>query len=171
MLSVLRGIQRDGVAATIRRLNLNDLVGRSSTEILVGLTDTICPDGGSIDEGIARDAWLETLTELDQLGITDLGEMNSDQIQQFFLTFVTHAIETLLFQSIGTKGLSIAVDLVAIEAFELQLRDYIRRAVRDAFTRDLTMLEQMSDQDIKDIVDETYHNTWELLEMWGENQE
>ena len=53
-LGVFRGILRDGVENTLRYLNLNNLVGRSAEDLLVGMTDTICQDGGSIDEGIAR---------------------------------------------------------------------------------------------------------------------
>lgn len=171
LLSMLRGFQRDGVDATLRRLNLDNLTGRPVAAIFVGLTDVICRDGGSIDEGIARDAWLETIAELDRLGIDDLRGLTAEQVQEVFLTFVTHAIETLLFQSIGTNGLRIAADLAAIKAFERQFRDYIRRAVRDAFAGDLTKLAALSDRDIARIVDHTYRNAWELLDVWGNSEE
>jgi hypothetical protein len=38
----------------------------------IGLTDIICRDGGSLDEAVARDAWLETVAELEQFGIENL---------------------------------------------------------------------------------------------------
>ena len=113
MLGILRGLQRDGVDATLRRLNLENLVGRPAADVFLGLTDVICRDGGSIDEGIARDAWLETIAELDRLGIEDLDGLSTEQIQEVFLTFVAHAIETRLFQDIGTNGLRMAADLSA----------------------------------------------------------
>ncbi len=171
MLGMLRGFQRDGVDATLRRLNLENLVGRPAADVFLGLTDVICRDGGSIDEGIARDAWLETIAELDRLGIEDLDGLSTEQIQEVFLTFVAHAIETRLFQDIGTNGLRMAADLSAIEAFESQFRDYIRRAVRDAFSSDLTRLPDLSDREIGNVVDETYRNAWELLEVWGDIEE
>ena len=170
MLGILRGFQRDGVDATLRRLNLGNLAGRPAAEVFLGLTDVICRDGGSIDEGIARDAWLETIAELDRLGIEDLDGLTGEQIQEVFLSFVAHAIETRLFQDIGTNGLRMAADLDAIEAFEAQFRDYIRRGVRDAFASDLTRLAELSDRDIGNIVDETYRNAWELLEVWGDTE-
>ncbi len=169
-LGVFRGLQRDGVEATLRRLNLVRLIGRSAEEIFSGLTDIICPDGGSIDEGIARDAWIETVVDLDVLGISDLNDINADQMQDFFLAFVTHAIEGRLFQDIGTNGLKYAPDLAAIEAFERQLRDYIRRAVRDSFSSDLQDLASLSDQRIMEIVDRTYREAWELLELLGDTE-
>jgi hypothetical protein len=171
VLGVLRGFQRDGVNETLRRLDLENLAGRPATEVFLGLTDLVCRDGGSIDEGIARDAWLETIAELDRLGIDDLDGLTVDQVQAVFLSFVTHAIETLLFQTIGTNGLKMAADLDAIEAFEAQFRDYIRRGVRDAFASDLTHLAELSDDNIQDIVEETYRNAWELLEAWGDREE
>jgi hypothetical protein len=115
VLGMFRGFQRDGVEASLRRLNLDRLIGRPARDIFVGLTDVICQDGGQIDEGIARDAWLETVADLDQFGIDDLNALNIDQIQGVLITFIVHAVETRLFQDIGANGLDIASDLSAIE--------------------------------------------------------
>ena len=92
VLGILRGFQRDGVEPTLRRLNLDNLIGRTAEEIFAGLTEVICEDGGSVDEGIARDAWLETVAELEQLGIGDVNALNAEQSRELFLVFVAHAI-------------------------------------------------------------------------------
>jgi hypothetical protein len=171
LLAVFRGLQRDGVEQTLRRLNLDNLIGRPAEEVLAGLSDAICRDGGSIDEGIARDAWLETVADLDRLGIDDVNTLTPEQIREFFLAFVAHAVETRLFQDIGAKGLRMAQDLASIEAFEAQFRDYIRRSVRDSFASDLAPLANLSDQQISEIVDRTYREAWELLDVWGDLEE
>jgi hypothetical protein len=168
-LGVFRGFQRDGVADTLLRLNLGNLVGRSTREVFLGLTDVICRDGGSIDEAIARDAWLETVAELDRFGIGDLDALTSDQVKEVFLTFITHAVETKLFQEIGVNGLKVA-DLSAIEAFEAQFRSYVERSIRDSFASDLTHLSDLTDPQIRTIVDRTYADAWELLVTWGDQQ-
>ena len=168
VLGVFRGIQRDGVDATLRRLNLGNLVGRPPEDVFLGLTDIICADGGSIDEGIARDAWLETVAELDKLGIDDLGALTTQQMQEVFLAFITHSIETRLFQEIGANGLRVAGDLDDIEVFEGQLRDYIRRSVRDSFSGDMDSLNGLGDRQIRDMVDQTYREAWDLLVVWGD---
>jgi hypothetical protein len=168
VLGVFRGFQRDGVDATLRHLSLAAFIGRPPEEVFVALTDVICLDGGSIDEGIARDAWLETVTELDTFGIDNISTLTPAQMQEAFLAFVAHAIEKRLFQDIGANGLKMAVDLDAIEVFEGQLRNYIRRAVRDSFSSDLGKLGTLSDQQIKTIVDQTYREAWDLLETWGD---
>lgn len=171
VLGVFRGFQRDGVDTTLRRLNLGTLIGRPPEDVFLGLTDVICRDGGSIDEGIARDAWLETVTELDELGIDDLSTLTAEQMQQVFICFVARAIEARLFQEIGVNGLRIASDLAAIKAFEAEFRSYVRRSVRDSFSGDLTRLGALSDHQIHTLVDQTYREAWELLEVWGDAEE
>jgi hypothetical protein len=168
-LGVFRGFQRDGIADTLLHLNLGNLVGLPTREVFIGLTDVICRDGGPIDEAIARDAWLETCTELERFGIQDIDALTSDQVREVFLTFVVHAVETKLFQDIGVNGFRVA-DLNAIEAFEAQFRSYVERAVRDSFASDLSALSEMSDQQIRSIVDQTYRDAWELFETWGDQE-
>jgi hypothetical protein len=168
-LGVFRGFQRDGVTDTLVRLNLGNLVGRSTREVFIGLTDVICRDGGPIDEAIARDAWLETCAELERFGIQNLDALTSDQVREVFLTFVVHAVETKLFQDIGVNGFRVAA-LNAIEAFEAQFRSYVERAVRDSFASDLSQLSALSDQQIRSVVDETYRDAWELFETWGDQE-
>lgn len=170
ILGVFRGIQRDGVDTTLRRLNLGNLIGRSPEDVFLGLTDVICgeADGGSIDEGIARDAWLETVAELDRIGIVDVGALTAAQMQEFFLTLIAHSIEARLFQEIGANGLRVAVDLDDIVDFEAQLRDYIRRSVRDSFSGDINRLNGVTDREIRDMVDQTYREAWDLLVAWGD---
>jgi hypothetical protein len=168
-LGVFRGFQRDGVADTLARLNLQNLVGRSTRDIFIGLTDVICKDGGLVDEAIARDAWLETVAEIESFGIEDLNALTTDQVREVFLTFITHAVETKLFQEIGVNGFKVA-DFDRIQAFESQLRSYIERSVRDSFASDLSALSSFSDQQIRDVVDRTFRDAWELLVAVGDQE-
>ena len=170
-LGVFRGFQREGTEATLRHLNLENLVGRPVAEVFLGLTDVICPDGGSIDEGIALDAWVETVVDFDEIGIDDIATLTASQMQEVLLAFVSHSIENRVFQDIGANGLKIAADLAAIEAFEAELRSYIRRSVRDSFSGDLNALATLSDSQIVTVVDRTYDEAWDLLVTWGDVEE
>lgn len=171
LLGVLRDIQRDGVEATLRRLNLASLVGRPAEDVFLGLTEVICRDGGSIDEGLARDAWLETLAELQRFGIEDLGALTEPQVREMFVAFIANTIETRLFQEIGAKGLKVAADNASIEAFQAQLSSYIERGVRDSFSSDLGSLGAMSDGELRAVVDTAYREAWDLFEAWGALEE
>ena len=164
-LGVLRGMQRDGVQETLRRLNLLNLLGLSVQEFFTGLTEVVCQDGGLIDDAIARDAWLETIAELDQFGIDDLDAPTEEQVQEIFLNFVAHSIEVRLYQEIGINGFKLSDDLDNIESFDEQFRNYIERSVQDSFPGDLSKLSSMSDDEIRNVVDGTYLEVWKLLEQ------
>ena len=70
---------KDSTGATVRALNLGALAGHPIEEIFLGLADYVCPDGGSIDEGIAREAFIETIADLAGAGITDLDGLTADK--------------------------------------------------------------------------------------------
>lgn len=169
-LGVLRGLQSFGMQETLRRLNLAQLSGGSVQDIFIGLTEVVCQDGGSIDEAIARDAWLETIAELDQFGIDDLDALTEGQVGELFLNFIAHSIEARLYQEIGVNGYEQCDNLDDIDAFDKQFRDYIERSVRDSFSGDMTGLSEMSDEEIRQVVDTTYREAWELLEQLGDRE-
>lgn len=171
MLGVFRDIQRDGLQETLRRLDLDDLVNGGVQDIFFGLTDIICADGGLIDEATARNSWLETVAELDQLGIDNIDTLSSDQIREMFLNFVANSIKTRLHQEIGVNGFKYAGNLDDIEAFDGQMRDYIVRGVRDSFHNDLASLSKMDGQAIQNIVEKTYQDAWDLFQVWGDAEE
>jgi hypothetical protein len=162
VLGVLRDFQRDGFAATLTRLNLGALVGRPLDEVFISLTDVVCADGGSIDEGIARDAWLETVAELDILRIDDAATLSPEQMRDIFIAFIAHSIVGRLLQDIGANGFKFADDIASIEAFDAQLNSYIRGSVRDSFSGDFAA-SRFSNETIREIVDQTYEDAWDLL--------
>lgn len=170
-LGVFRGLQRDGMQETLRRLNLQNLSGGSVQDIFTGLTEVVCGDGGSIDEAIARDAWLETIAELEQFGIGNLDALTDDQVKELFLSFIAHSIEARLYQEIGINGFKLSENLDDIEAFDRQFGDYIERSVRDSYSGGMSQLSNMSDDDIRHVVDTTYLEAWELLEQLGDQEE
>ena len=169
-LGVFRGFQRDGVADTLARLNLSELEGRSARDIFLGLTDVVCKEGGSIDEGIVRDAWVETVAEIDDLGLTDIDNLSTDQIKEFFISFIANAVEAKLYQEVGVNGFKVA-DFSTIQAFEAQLESYIKGSVRDSFSADLSDLSSMSDDKIRGVVDTTFKDAWDLFELLGDQEE
>ncbi|KQW75631.1 hypothetical protein ASC89_22095 [Devosia sp. Root413D1] len=168
VLDVLRSFTRDGVAQTLARFNLSGFAGRPATEILTALTDILCEDGGTIDEAIARDAWLEAVASVEAAGIVDLDSMTPDQLSEVFLAFISHSIQSKLFQEIGVNGFRVA-DLDEIRAFENQFRSYIDGRVRDAFSGNLSEVGTMSDDRIRAVVEQTYRDAWEVFITWGDS--
>lgn len=115
LLGFLADAQARGAQEALRALKLESLAGRPIEEIFLGLADYICPEGGTVDEGIARDAFIETIADLASLGVTDLDALTADQMQTVFELYATHAIETRICNDIGTKKVMSRLNLVVSE--------------------------------------------------------
>ena len=165
-LGVLRAVQREGSERTLRHLDLQHLVGHGVDEVLTGMTEVVCGDGATVDAATARDAWLDTVADLNRFAIDDLDSLSADQVKEFFLTFIAHSIERRLCQEIAVNASRYTN--VVDESVDRQFSDFIQRTVSDSFTGDLTDLATMSDADIATVVDQTYLEALDLLEAIGD---
>ncbi len=59
---------------------MENLADRPIEEIFLGMMDYVCPEGGSIDDSIAREAFIETITDLADNGLTDFDTLNTAQL-------------------------------------------------------------------------------------------
>ena len=80
--------------------------------------------------------------------------------------FIGNTIERRLCQEIAVNASRFA-DVVD-ERVDRQFADYIQRTVRDSFTGDLTELATMSEVDVATVVDQTYLEALNLLEVLGD---
>ncbi|MDV6344340.1 Qat anti-phage system associated protein QatB [Nitrosomonas sp. Is37] len=164
----LADAQARGVREALRTLDLESLAGRPIAEIFVGLADYICPGAGTVDEGIAREAYIETIIELASEGLTDLITFTPDQMQTVFELYATHAIEARICNDIGTKAVTMPADAQAAYRVEQQLRDFIRGGVSDALTRARTESPNLAPERIQSFVDAVYESTFAILQILGD---
>ncbi|MDD2180631.1 hypothetical protein OIN59_24620 [Acidovorax sp. D2M1] len=168
LLGFLADAQARGVREALREFNLEALAGRPITEIFVGLADVICPGAGTVDEGIAREAYIETIIELTTEGLTDLSTFTPDQMQTVFELYVTHAIEARICNDIGTKAVTMPTDVQAAHRVEAQLRDFIRGGVSDALTRARSESPNLPPERIQSFVDTVYESAFAILQSLGQ---
>lgn len=168
LLGFLADAQTRGVHGALRALNLESLAGRPITEIFVGLADYICPGAGTVDEGIAREAYIETIVELASEGLTDLTTFTPEQMQTVFELYATHAIEARICNDIGTKAVTMPTDAQAAHRVEQQLRDFIRGGVSDALTRAWAVTTKLTPERIQGFVDAVYEAAFTILQTLGE---
>ena len=168
LLGFLSDAQARGAREALRTLNLEDLAGRQIDEIFIGLADYICPGAGTVDEGIAREAFIETIIELATLGVTDLDALTPDQMQTVFELYVTHAIEARICNDIGTKAITIPADAQAALRVQAQLRDFIRRGVSDAVTAARVTTPMLTQESVQSFVDAVYESAFGILQALGE---
>jgi len=168
LLGFLSDAQTRGAREALRALNLEGLAGQPIAEIFAGLVDYICPGAGTVDEGIAREAYVETIIELATLGVTDLDALTPDQMQTVFELYVTHAIEARICNDIGTKAITIPADAQAALRVQVQLRDFIRGGVSDALNAARTETPTLTPERVQSFVDSVYETAFGILQALGD---
>ena len=168
LLGFLADAQVRGMREALRALNLESLAGRPITEIFVGLADSICPGTGQVDQGIARDAYFETIVELANEELTELTTFTPDQIQTVFELYATHAIEARICNDIGTKAVIMPANVQAAYRVEQMLRDFIRGGVSDALTHAMAETPNLTSERIQGFVDAVYESAFAILQTLGD---
>lgn len=168
LLSFLADVQVRGSREALLALNLEELAGRPINEIFVGLADYICPNAGTVDDGIAREAFIETIIELTSLGVTDMDALTPDQMQTVFELYATHAIEARLCNDIGINAITMPDDAQAALRIQEQLRDFIRNGVSDALIVARTETPTLTQDRIQIFVDLVYERSFGILKGLGD---
>ena len=168
LINFLNAVQADGARAALRTLNLESLAGRPIEEIFSGLADYICPEGGTIDEGIAREAFAETIADLADAGITDIDQLTAGQIETVFELYATHAIEARLYNDIGNKLVTVPASPQAAERVQTQLREFIQRGVSDALHASAVRIQALTHSQVMTFVTDMYQAAFEVLRALGE---
>lgn len=167
LLGFLSDTVARGATEALRALNLAALAGRPIEEIFLGLAGYVCPDGGSIDEGIAREAFIETITDLAGAGITDLDGLTADQMQTVFELYATNAIEARLCNDIGAKTITLPTDSRDVARVQAQLNDFIRRGVADALTTARAASATLTPDRVLQFVGGIYEQAFVILQIMG----
>lgn len=170
VIGFLTDVQKNGAQQALNALNLQSLSGKPIEEIFLKLADFVCPHPQSIDESIARSAFIETIADIAESGITNLDNLTTDQIQTVLELYATHAIEARLCNDIGTKAVSFPTDTNAAQRVQDQLFDFIRRAVADALTAARSELEALTPSKALVFVDSVYVSAFEILHTLGEEE-
>jgi hypothetical protein len=168
LYSFLADAQARGPVEALRSLNLQALAGRPIEEIFLGIAEYVCPIGGTVDEGIARDAFIETIADLADQGIADFDALTADQMQTVFEMFATHAIEARIFNDTGTNSIKLPADVAAVERVQAIVHDFIGRAVSDALATTQAAPGTLTEQQAQQHVDAVYQAAFEMAQTLGD---
>lgn len=170
IVDFINTVRSQGVVAALNSHNLDNLVGRPIDEVFAGLLNDICPDGGNIDEGLARNAFVETIAQLVTEGMESIDNLTVEQFQHVIEIFVTNAIEGRLYNDIGTKIIFESANVQTGEFIQAQVHDFIQGSVSDAIARHASEFENLSGLDTNILVDHIYADAYEILESLSENE-
>lgn len=170
IVGFLNTARTEGVPAALDSHNLGNLVGRPIDEVFLGLLNDICPDGGNIDEGLARNAFVETIAQLVTEGMESIDNLTIEQFQHVIEIFVTNTIEGRLYNDIGTKIVFESTDVRTAESIQGQVHDFIQGSVSDAIARHTSEFENLLRLDMNVLVDQIYTDAYEILESLSQNE-
>lgn len=168
LLSFLSGAVANGPREALRALNLERLAGRPIEEVFLGLMDYVCPEGGTVDEGIARDAFIETIADLAENGIADFDSLTADQMQTIFELYAAHAIETRICNDIGMKAITLPADAVQAASVQRQLLDFVRRSVSDSLTQARAAMQALTPERVFGFVTHVYEQAFGIMHTMAE---
>jgi hypothetical protein len=168
LLSFLSGAVTNGPREALRALNLERLAGRPIEEVFLGLMEYVCPDGGTVDEGIARDAFIETIADLAESGISDFDSLTAEQMQTIFELYATHAIETRLCNDIGMKAITLPADAAQAASVQRQLLDFVRRSVSDSLAQAWGGVQALTPERVFGFVTRVYEQAYAIMQTMAE---
>lgn len=171
LLSIFGDVQRNGATETLRRLQLTVAPGQPASQVLLTLLEFICPPGGAIDEGVARQAALKTIVELDEAGTGSFEDMTHADRQNFFLDFVANSIESMIMADLGGRGITLPDDVDAVEHLQSQLSSFITGCTRGQLANRLEQWPAPTDQEVNQVTSAIYEAAFDLIATAAENLE
>lgn len=171
LLSIFGDVQRNGAAETLRRLQLTVAPGQPASQVLLSLLEFICPPGGAIDEGVARQAALNTIAELDEAGGGSFEDMTQVDRQNFFLDFVANSIESMIMADLGGRGITMPDDVDAVERIQSQLSSFITGCTRGQLANRLEQWPAPTDQEVNQVTSAIYEAAFDLIATAAEGLE
>jgi len=163
LLGFLQEASNNGIESALKSLNLESLSGNSMNELFIELTDFLCSEAGTVDAGIARDAFIKTISDVNEEQVIDDGTLSYEQVQTIFELYITHTIEDMILNEIGTNIIFQTQTLDDADLVQAQLHDFIRNGVSDALSNSGNKINQLNQNEIGSFVDNIYESTFNLL--------
>ncbi|HAU0843167.1 TPA: Qat anti-phage system associated protein QatB [Legionella pneumophila] len=164
--NILSMASLNGIQSVIKNLNLENLANRPIAEIYAALIDVICPMGGDLDDSIVRDAYIEAVGEVAELGLADLEQPSTATIATIMECFISNTIKDRIMNAIATKIIILPNNILIVQDIESQLKDFIRGAVSDAMTNSSFFSAGQTSRTINSI----YERSFAILEALAEHE-
>jgi len=167
-ISFIQDVAHAGINKALSNLGLANLVGQPAEQALAVLTDVFCPEGGPIDQAIAREAWDEAVLGLTEIDITDITKVTAEQWQAIVTDFIAKTIESKVINDVGINGVSLPQDVQAIDQLQSDLHELIQGAVDDAVGDRLNVGQTIPQNEIQGVVTDIYGRSFAYLEALEE---
>ena len=155
---------REGPTEALRKFNLQDLADRPAIEVFDRLVDELCPEGGTIDEAVARDAFIDAIMFFADQQLGNFGELSPDQMNEFLAEVMTRCIVSKVINEIGTNSLHGSANDNLYRDAENTLREYTAGAVRDALATSFNSTQSMTTGQMEKLISEVFTTSLNVLQ-------
>lgn len=167
---LVQAVQTGGAAAALHSVGLDHCVGRNAGEVFVEILEVICPDGGRIDEGIAREAFERSIAECirEEIAIEDL---SLEQWSELLINFLALSIQLRVVADIGQRSLDVPADINQAIAAEAIIKSVIYATVSEQIGNVLERTATIPTDRLREVTDDAYDRAWGAFEDFvGEGQ-
>jgi hypothetical protein len=160
---LVQAVQAGGAAAALRSVGLGHCVGRNAGDVFVEILEVICPDGGRIDEGIAREAFERSIAECirEEIAIEDL---SVEQWGELLINFLALSIQLRVIADIGQSSLDVPADISQALAAEALMKSVIYATVCEQIGNVLDRTASIPADRLREITDDAYDRAWGAFE-------
>ncbi|MBQ3258630.1 MAG: hypothetical protein IJA67_14660 [Oscillospiraceae bacterium] len=163
MISVFNSFLTRGISDSQRLFRLGDIIGKKAADALLMIGKFICPDGGSIDEGIARGSFIEAIIAMPELQDKNIEDLSPHEFLTFTEHYMSRVIEERLINDIGNKCFSLPDSVAQIDEIQRQLSEFIFGSVSDAVTKLNVDISHINSTQAIKIVDSIYKKSYDIL--------
>lgn len=171
LLGIVRDYENLGATELLSKFHLDELAGKPAEDVLLQLGELVCPPGGSIDEGIARNALMEAIAELAESGVQSFDQLSETELKELLAAFLTYSIEGRIVNDVGMKEISLPSSTTQVIEIQQQLHDFIRNCVKDVIVTRLTSVRHLTNKQVDKTMSSIYEACFELIEALSENYE
>jgi hypothetical protein len=170
MASFARTAQTEGTAAALRSIGLARCIGRPAGEVLPELLEAMCPDGGRIDEGIAREAFQSAIVDFAEQDLPAIEELTIEQWNVLLIDFLVRSIQLRVIADIGQRALDVPIDVARALEAEIVMRNVIYATVTREVSAALDRIGTVSEQRMQEVTDLAYERAWGAFEAFAEDE-
>jgi hypothetical protein len=160
---LVQAVQAGGAAAALRSVGLEHCVGRNAGDVFIEILEVIGPDGGRIDEGIAREAFERSIAECirEDIAIEDL---SVEQWGELLINFLALSIQLRVIADIGESSLDVPADINQALAAEAIMKSVIYATVSEEIGNLLERTASVPADRLREVTDDAYERAWGAFE-------
>lgn len=169
LYGVLNTLSANGSVREIaRQFSIRNLEGLPASKFFVQIASFICPDGGADDEGMARSAYFDTISDNPELFEKSTEELTTDECSLILQNFMCKVVMEHVMNDIANKTITLPDDIDEVSRIEGLVEQLIKQSVSDAYADVQQNNAQMTDNKAQEITDLIYQKTYEILERQGD---